>query len=156
MDYYNNIKLPFDFKKLNYQRLPDIQFNTTNNDILGELYNDNFDNNKHDLSFLNIKKWKNFAWCFYKLSPGKWVPPHKDHFVNYCKFYKLKNKNNIKRTLIFLEKWKPGHVFSLNDQIITKWKANDSFTWNADTEHWGGNFGEEDRYTLQLTGTDDS
>lgn len=155
MDCYNNIVLPFDFKNLKYQRLPDPQFDIQNNSILGEMYNDKIDNGRHDLSHLNIRKWKYFAWCFYKLESGQWVPPHKDHFLNYKKFYKIKDLNKIKRTMIFLEDWKPGHVFGIDYQIITKWKANDSYTWNADIEHWGGNFGEQTRYTLQLTGTDD-
>jgi len=155
MDSYNNIiDLPFDFKTLDYQRLPDFNFDYKNNSLLGEMYNDKINEGKHDLSHLNIKSWKNFAWCFYKLSPGRWVPPHKDHFVNYAKFYNISNKDKIKRSLLFLEDWKPGHVFGLDNQIILNWKANDSYTWNSNTQHWGGNFGEVARYTLQLTGTD--
>lgn len=145
----------FNFKDLEYQRLPDFKFDYTKQSLLGEMYNDKIDNGKNDLSYLNINKWKNFAWCFYKLPAGRWVPPHKDHFANYSKFYNITNKDKIKRTLVFLEDWKPGHVFVLDDQIIINWKANDSFTWNTNTEHWGGNFGEQTRYTLQLTGTDD-
>lgn len=153
MDYYNNIDLPFNFKTLNYQRQPDLQFDIRNHNILGELYNDKIDNGKHNLSHLNIKKWKHFAWCFYKLVPGQWVPPHKDHFLNYSKFYNIQHKENIQRTLIFLEDWKSGHVFGIEDKIVINWKANDSYTWAPDIEHWGGNFGTEDRYTLQLTGS---
>jgi len=157
MDSYNNlIKLPFDFRKLEYQRLADFNFDFKNTSLLGEMYNDKIDDGKNDLSHLNTRGWKNFAWCFYRLAPGKWVPPHKDHYVNYSKFYKVSDKNKIYRTLLFLEDWKPGHVFGLDKQVILGWKANDSYTWNAGTEHWGGNFGERMRYTLQLTGTDDS
>tara|TARA_B100000900_G_scaffold388086_1_gene379838 strand:- start:1103 stop:1576 length:474 start_codon:yes stop_codon:yes gene_type:complete len=157
MDSYNNIiDLPFDFRQLEYQRLPDFNFDYKNKSLLGEMYNDKIDDGKHDLSHLNIKGWKNFAWCFYRLSPGRWVPPHKDHYVNYSKFYNVSDKNKIYRTLLFLEDWKPGHVFGLDKQVILGWNANDSYTWEADTEHWGGNFGKDLRYTLQLTGTDDS
>lgn len=157
MDLSNKVKnLPFDFKNLNYKKLPDPLFDPNNKFLLGEMFNDKVDENKHDLNYMNHKGWKNFAWCFYKLRPGCWVPPHKDHFHNYAKFYKVENKNKIKRAIVFLEDWKPGHVFGMNNKIIINWKAEETYEWAYDVEHWGGNFGTEDRYTLQLTGTDDS
>ena len=158
MDSFNNIiNIPFDFRKLEYQFLPDRYFKVSkSNSLCGDIYNDKIDDGKNDLSHLNIKGWKNFAWAFYRLSPGRWLPPHVDHFENYSRFYKVDDKSKIKRTLVFLEDWKPGHVFGFDKQVILRWKANDSYTWNSDTEHWGGNFGEDLRYTLQLTGTDDS
>lgn len=157
MDLYDSLKkIPFDFKELNYQRIADPQFDIRNPCVLGEMYNDKLDCNKHDLTFLNTRQWKNFAWCFYKLPPGNWIPPHKDHFNNYMRFYKVKNKKQIMRSVVFLENWRPGHVFGLENKVFTNWTAGDCFTWDNETEHWGGNFGEETRYTLQLTGTDDS
>jgi len=153
MDYYNNLELPFNFKNLDYQRVPDLQFDISNNSLLGEMYNDKIDNGKHDLSHLNLDKWKNFAWSVYKLSPGKWVPPHVDHFGNYSKFYNIKNKNTVRRKLIFLENWKPGHFFILKGKVYTNWRANDYATWTNEDSHCGGNFGSEDRYTIQLTGS---
>tara|TARA_R110000803_G_scaffold135410_1_gene202416 strand:- start:64 stop:540 length:477 start_codon:yes stop_codon:yes gene_type:complete len=153
MDLYNNIiNLPFDFKKLDYERCPDPQFDISKKTLLGEMYNDKLDNNKNDLSHLNVKKWKNFAWCFYKLNPGHWIPPHVDHFKHYSKFYKIKDKSKIVRTLIFLEDWAPGHVFCTENNLILHWKANDGLTWKPTDIHWGGNFGNTERYTLQLTG----
>jgi len=145
-------KLPFDFKKLNYQRVPDPQFDISDKSILGEMYNDKMDANKNNLDFLNDFGWQNFAWGFYKLSPGKWIPPHVDHFENYARFYNITDKSKIKRALIFLEDWKPGHTFMLNNKLVLNWKAGDCYTWKHNTKHWGGNFGVEQRYTLQLTG----
>ena len=55
--------------------------------------------------------------------------------------------------MVFLEDWKPGHVFGMNNEIIINWKSGETYEWSYDVEHWGGNFGTEDRYTLQLTGT---
>ena len=130
----------------------DENFDYTKKSLLGEMYNDKLDKDKHDLSHLNVKGWQNFAWCFYKLTPGRWLPPHKDHFKNYCNYYKISNKNKIMRTIVFLEDWKPGHVFGVNDDVNLKWNAYDSITWNVEEVHWGGNFGSEPRYTLQLTG----
>ena len=154
--YSKFLELPFDFKHLEYRKQPDVKFNNENNSLLGELYNDKLDCGKHDLSHLNVNGWKNFAWCFYKLAPGKWIPPHKDHFQNYSIYYRVKDSDKIRRTMIFLEDWKPGHVFGIEDKVVIGWNAHDSYTWDNDTEHWGGNFGESVRYNLQLTGTDDS
>ena len=153
--YKNIIKLPFDIKSLKYERFPDENFDYTKQSLLGEMYNKKMDKDKQELSHLNVKGWQNFAWCFYKLTPGRWVPPHKDHFKNYCNYYKISDKNKIMRTIIFLEDSKPGHVFGINDDVILKWNAYDSITWNVEEIHWGGNFGSEQRYTLQLTGTEE-
>jgi len=153
MDLFSNLDFPFDFKTLDYKRVPDPQFDIADKNLLGEIYNDKMDGDKHDLNFLNKFGWKNFAWAFYKMPPGKYIPSHVDHFENYSKFYKVADRSKIKRTLVFLEDWKPGHVFVLKQQLILDWKAGDFYTWAHDEEHWGGNFGTEQRYTLQLTGT---
>jgi hypothetical protein len=152
MDSFNNLKLPLDYKTVKYRRTPDPQFDITNPNLLGEMYNDKMDENKHDLGFLNKFGWKHFAWAFYKLLPGKWLPPHVDHFENYTKHYNIKDKTKIKRSIVFLEDWRPGHVFCLENRIILNWRAGDYYTWRHDASHWGGNFGDEARYTLQLTG----
>jgi len=154
MDSFNNLVLPFDFKELDYQRQPDIQFDTYNQHLLGEIYNDKMDAGQNDLSFLNKFNLKNFAWAFYKLPPGRWVPPHTDHFKNYSSFYKVRDKSKIKRIHLFLEDWKPGHLFVLENELVLNWKAGEYHMWGHEAEHWGGNFGVEDRYTIQLTGTD--
>ena len=156
MDSFNNIQFDFDFKELSYQRLLDVQFGVNEKNVLGEMYNDVLDDGAHDLSFLNRHNWKHFAWCFYKLKPGYWIPPHIDHYANYSKHYGIEDRSKIKRTILFLEDWKPGHVFGCYKEVITDWKKFDCYNWNHDAEHWAGNFGTEDRYTIQLTGTDDS
>ena len=148
----NNIDLPFDFTKLKYQRVPDLQFDISKTSLLGEMYNDNMDKGKHDLRHLNVDELDNFAWCFYVLQPGAWVPPHKDHFSNYMKYYNVEDRSLIMRKLVFLEPWKSGHVFGIDNEISLGWKANQSITWSSETSHWGGNFGTEPRYTLQITG----
>ena len=43
-------------------------------------------------------------------------------------------------------------TFGIDDKIIIHWKKYDYYVWDSTVEHWGGNFGSEDRYTLQLTG----
>ena len=152
MDSFNNLELPFDFKTVDYKRLPDPQFDIEQKNLLGEMYNDKMDNDKHNLNFLNKFGWQNFAWALYKLPPGNWIPPHVDHFENYSKHYAIKDKSKIKRALVFLEDWQPGHLFVLEEKIVLNWKSGDYYIWTYNQQHWGGNFGAEIRYTLQLTG----
>ena len=61
MDSFNNLELPFDFKTVDYKRVPDPQFDIEQKNLLGEMYNDKMDNHKHDLNFLNKFGWQNFA-----------------------------------------------------------------------------------------------
>ena len=150
--YKNIIKLPFDIKSLKYERLPDENFDYTKKSLLGEMYNDKLDKDKHDLSHLNVKGWQNFAWCFYKLTPGRWLPPHKDHFKNYCNYYKISNKNKIMRTIVFLEDWKPGHYFEVNNKPCVNWKAGQYILLDQTMWHRSGNVGVDKKYTAQVTG----
>jgi hypothetical protein len=152
----NDLTLPLDFRKLAYQKFPDAKLVVTEPNILGSMYNDKMDDGKNDLSRINFRGWNNFAWCFYKLDPGHWVPPHVDHFINYAKYYGIKDTTKIQRILMFLEDWYPGQVFGVDDKVFLKWKKYDYVTWQNGTEHWGGNFGNNIRYTLQLTGYDNS
>ena len=123
-----------------------------NKELYGKMYNALMDEGNTQLDFSHLLPWKNIGWNFYKFEPGKWLRPHKDHFIFYKKFNRLQTDEKIMRCNIFLQDWKPGHVFGVEDKVITHWKKNDYFMWDSTVEHWAGNFGTEDRYTLQLTG----
>ena len=149
---HHDFQLPMDFKTLSYKRTPDRLFDVSDKNLLGQMYNDKMDKGQHDLGHCNIWGWSNFAWTFYKMSPGTWLPPHVDHFANYIEYYGVADRTKIKRALVYLEDWKPGHVAATDNNIEMGWKANNFSVRNHDTIHWGGNFGTEDRYTLLLTG----
>ena len=123
-----------------------------NRELYGKMYNSKMDDGKLDIDFEKLLPWKNIGWNFYKFEPGKWLRPHCDHFKFYKDYNKLESNDNIMRCNIFLEDWQPGHVFGIEDKVIMGWKKNDYFIWDATAEHWAGNFGSNDRYTLQLTG----
>ena len=126
-----------------------------NRDLYGKMYNASMDEGKTSLDFTQLLPWKNIGWNFYKFEPGKWLRPHVDHFMFYRKFNNLQTNDNILRCNIFLEDWAPGHVFGIEEKVITGWKKYDYFIWDSTVEHWAGNFGVDDRYTLQLTGVKD-
>jgi hypothetical protein len=53
---------------------------------------------------------------------------------------------------MFLEDWKPGHVFIWEDQYISNYKAGDLYKWYDPMMYHGVvNIGHETRYTLQIT-----
>jgi hypothetical protein len=97
--------------------------------------------------------WKDIGTSFYRMSSGTVLPTHGDLYKRYIKLFKLKgHEANIRRALVFLEDWHPGHYFEGNDEPFVKWRAGDVVEWNYDTPHLAANLGIEPRYTLQITG----
>lgn len=100
-----------------------------------------------------IKKYKISALAFYKLPPGYIVPWHKDHFVNFSKFYQVP-REKVFRRIMFLEKWHPGQIFCIGEETITNWVPGDWIQWTHDCYHMGANHSNIPRHTLQITGVE--
>lgn len=83
-------------------------------------------------------------WWFVKLLPGQMQAMHFDPHLLECR--------NPLRYTMFLEDWKPGHIFTWNDQMISNYKAGDLYRWKDPMCYHGVvNIGYENRYTLQIT-----
>lgn len=85
-----------------------------------------------------------------KQLPGQTIPLHTDTF------HVLSSKLNVDprdciRILVFLEDWKTGHYFEINDRPILQWKKGDEVIINYGEKHLSGNMGIEPKYTLQIT-----
>ncbi len=94
--------------------------------------------------------WKHFSWSIYRMNPGCCLPEHGD---TYERFRALHNHTgDIHRAVVFMEDWQSGHVFEIEKQSITNWKAGDYIVWKNDTLHLAANVGKTSRYTLQVTG----
>jgi len=102
-------------------------------------------------SFESIFPLKELSYTFYKMKTLEIMPEHVDHFRTYIKLTGA-NYKQIKRVLIMLENWKPGHYLEIAGKGITDWIAGDYFIWDSDVPHAASNIGVEDRYTLQITG----
>jgi hypothetical protein len=89
-----------------------------------------------------------------KMTPGQVLPFHVDDYPTYMKKNKIKNKNNIVRIILFLEDSKPGHQLWIKEKICIG-PAGSYFGWIGPTKHMAANLGEDDRYTLQITGLQD-
>lgn len=100
---------------------------------------------------LRVDYWKVCALSFYKLSPAHVTPWHTDHYKNFKKFYNLHDEQVIRR-MVFLQEWKPGQIFCIDDETITNWNPGDWIEWTPEHRHMGANHSAEIRYTLQLTG----
>ena len=115
----------------------------------------------------NSPLYEEFSWCFdwgkkeygwkdqtvylYKMVNCNILPMHSDTFGAYMKQFNLKSKENIWRTIIFLEDWQSGHYSEIADKGIVNWQAGDFIWWNNNVKHCGAIIAKNERYTLQIT-----
>jgi hypothetical protein len=106
--------------------------------------------------FINIYAemgWKDIGTSYYRMATGTILPTHQDLYLRYIDLFDLKGKEQrIRRAIVFLEDWKPGHYFEGNGLPKVQWKAGDVVEWQYDAPHLAANLGLEPRYTLQITG----
>ena len=94
---------------------------------------------------------KDVGVSFYKMPTGVILPTHKDKFKKYRELFKCPIKN-IMRAVVFLDDWKPGHIFEIDGNSITNYKKGDYVCWKGSTPHMAANIGFKTRYTMQITG----
>ena len=95
---------------------------------------------------------KNCGFVFYKMDTLDIMPTHVDHYNTYCKVFNQKHED-VRRAIVFLEDWKPGHYFEVDSTALVNWKAGEFVLWNPEVPHAASNIGVDPRYTLQITGT---
>lgn len=97
--------------------------------------------------------WKDIGTSYYQMKPGTVLPEHRDLYKTYLKKFNLQgNENSIRRAVVFLEDWQPGHYIDCMGRPFVDWKAGDVVEWIYSTPHTAANIGLVDRYTLQVTG----
>jgi hypothetical protein len=97
--------------------------------------------------------WKDIGTSYYRMDTGTVMPTHSDLFVKYINLFDLKGKEQrIRRAVVYLEDWKPGHYSEINGVGMVNWPAGTVLEWQYDTPHAASNIGLEPRYTLQITG----
>ena len=106
--------------------------------------------------FVNIYRelgWKDIGTSYYRMGTGTILPTHGDLYLRYIDLFNLQGQEHrIRRAIVFLEDWKPGHYFEGNDVAKVDWRAGDVVEWQYDAPHLAANLGLEPRYTLQITG----
>ena len=104
--------------------------------------------------FFSAFEGNNIGLSFYKMNTCNILPQHRDTYNRYIKLFNIQDTSKIHRAVIFLEDWQPGHIFEIERNPITNWKAGEYVLWQYDAEHMAANLGLEPRYTLQVTYTD--
>lgn len=101
--------------------------------------------------FENLFNLKNQTYLFYKMTTLEIMPEHQDHYNTYIRLFNP-NIDRIRRVLVFLEDWKPGHYLEVDGKAFVDWRRGDYVKWHNYVPHAAANIGIEDRYTLQITG----
>ena len=153
-----------EYKKLNYIQEP---FNDPHNVSrwLGQGYQPKFTGDMCDMRsrqpewnqrFIEIFAglgWKDIGTSYYRMNTGTVLPTHGDLYKKYIELFDLQGQEHtIKRAIVFLEDWQPGHYAEYRDVAYVNWRAGSVVEWTYDTPHMAANLGLEPRYTLQITG----
>ena len=77
--------------------------------------------------------WKNPAFLLIRQEPGHMLPIHVDELEPYKTHHDVQE---FWQNLIFLEDWKCGQVFGVEDSVIVDWKKGDAICWRGMTEHY--------------------
>lgn len=124
----------------------------THSAFSGAMFNDQGEIPKWANSIADQLNFKNPGFVFYKMETNDIMPMHSDHFNTYCELFNVE-PSDVWRAVIFLEDWKPGHYFDIDNHAVVNYTAGCYVIWNNDVKHSAANIGIEDRYTLQITGT---
>jgi hypothetical protein len=97
--------------------------------------------------------WRDVGTSYYRMDTGTVLPTHSDLYSKYIEIFNLQGQEHtIRRAIIFLEDWQPGHYAEYMDQAFVNWRAGSVIEWTYDTPHMAANLGLTPRYTLQITG----
>jgi len=111
---------------------------------------------KWNQKFIDIYEemgWHDIGTSYYRMTTGTVLPTHNDLYVKYVKLFDLKGlEHTIRRAIVFLEDWKPGHYSEAAGTGMVNWTAGTVIEWEYDLPHAAANIGIEPRYTLQITG----
>ena len=109
--------------------------------------------NQRFVDIFSGQGWKDIGTSYYRMPTGTVLPTHGDLYVKYIELFKLQGQeHNIRRAVVFLEDWQPGHYAEYMDQAYINWRAGSVIEWTYDTPHLAANLGLTPRYTLQITG----
>jgi hypothetical protein len=97
--------------------------------------------------------WQDVCTSYYRMMPGTILPTHSDLYLKYIELFKLQGQEqSIRRAVIFLEDWQPGHYAEYLTKPFTSWSAGATVEWTYNEPHMAANMGTTPRYTLQITG----
>jgi hypothetical protein len=165
MIYYNITKFwDNEFKHLNYitepfnddantQRWIDLGFPGKFTGDMADMRGQQPSWNDLFIKYFEKEGWSDVCTSYYRMMPGTILPTHSDLYLKYIDLFDLKGQEkNIKRAVVFLEDWVPGHYAEYINSPFTNWSAGATVEWSYDESHMAANMGLVPRYTLQITG----
>jgi len=109
--------------------------------------------NQRFIDIFAAQGWKDIGTSYYRMNTGTVLPTHGDLYLRYIDLYNLQGQETkIRRAVIFLNDWEPGHYSEIMDEPFVNWPAGSTLEWSYDTPHMAANMGLTPRYTLQITG----
>jgi len=109
--------------------------------------------NQRFIDIFAAQGWKDIGTSYYRMNTGTVLPTHGDLYLRYIDLYNLQGQETkIRRAVIFLNDWEPGHYSEIMDEPFVNWTAGSTLEWSYDTPHMAANVGLTPRYTLQITG----
>jgi hypothetical protein len=109
--------------------------------------------NRRFIDLFAEQGWKDIGTSYYRMTTGTILPTHSDLYLKYIDLFGLQGlEHTIRRAVVFLEDWQPGHYAEYVDQAHVNWKAGSTVEWAYDIPHMAANMGPTPRYTLQITG----
>jgi hypothetical protein len=157
------LKLPdLDYVSLDYEPILDIKNDNPRyeNEIkTWRLAGFTEENTKYERCYPAITEFVQFGATLFdrctvsvkKQLPGQTLPRHVDSFTRESFDFGVDPKNCV-RVHIFLENWKSGHYFEINDKPIVPWERGDAVMIEKHEPHLSGNNGMEPKFTMQVTG----
>jgi hypothetical protein len=109
--------------------------------------------NQRFIDIFHDQGWKDIGTSYYRMNTGTVLPTHGDLYLKYIELFTLQGREHtIRRAIIFLEDWQPGHYAEYLNTAYVNWQAGATIEWSYDTPHMAANLGLTPRYTLQITG----
>ena len=157
------VNLNYEYKELDYDFISTYQVNPSFSSYTHEQYKSFIGNDAYFLpkpmpsfieTILNNDPFDYYeikSPGFHRIRPGMGLPLHVDEYKKFRELHNIKNVDDVRRYIIFLESSKPGHIAQIGDKIYNDWKAGNYISWEGPTEHAALNLGTSNRYTLQIT-----
>jgi hypothetical protein len=109
--------------------------------------------NNRFVDIFSAQGWKDIGTSYYRMNTGTVLPTHRDLYLKYIDLFNLQgNESSIRRAVVFLDEWSPGHYAEYCNEPFVNWAAGATVEWEYNTSHMAANLGLIPRYTLQITG----
>jgi|LakMenEpi03Aug12_release.lakeMendotaPanAssembly.Ray.scaffolds.fasta_scaffold1108565_1 hypothetical protein len=92
------------------------------------------------------------VYAMHRMRPGRLLPWHHDAYKTYAQRRGVEDLALITRVILFPEDWCFGQVLQIGTESMSAWQCGDWVSWQGTTPHLAANLGQQDRYTLQITG----